>query len=359
MNSSTEKISEQRYLSIQYCEDTLQSIFQETVTDAALTPLAGDASTRRYFRLTYRAKSQDRHKQSVVLMQLEKPEPGKKLDFALLAEFLRGLGLPAPETLYYDTKKGVLFLEDCGDTLFQDVVGPDKGLDEKRRWYRKAVELLVAIQTRSARHIGPDCPAFHRRFDIEKFMWEFNFMLTHYVEGLKNRSIAARDLAHIQRSFEPLCATLAAQKPCFTHRDYHGRNLMVQKGQLRILDFQDARMGPSQYDLASLLRDSYVPLEETLVREMVELFIQLKENADGQEISRPDFFNLFDLASIQRNLKATGTFAFQKMRNGTDRYLEYIPRTLGYVRHTLDRHPELSEFRRELARYIPEINVNF
>ncbi|MFQ5717435.1 MAG: aminoglycoside phosphotransferase family protein, partial [Nitrospinales bacterium] len=294
MNSSTEKISEQRYLSIRYCEDALESIFQEVIADVALTPLAGDASARRYFRLTYRKKPQDRQKQSVVLMQLEKPEPKKKLDFALLSAFLRNLDLPAPETLYYDAKKGVLFLEDCGDTLFQDVVGPDKGLEEKRRWYQKAVELLAALQTRGARHIGPDCPAFHRRFDVEKLMWEFNFMLTHYVEGLKNRSIAARDLAHIQRSFEPLCATLAAQKLCFTHRDYHSRNLMVQKGQLKILDFQDARMGPSQYDLASLLRDSYVPLEETLVWEMVELFIQLKENADGQKISRPDFFSLFD-----------------------------------------------------------------
>lgn len=357
-NSTTEKFSEPHLLSNRYWAATLESFFQGPVADIVLTPLAGDASTRKYFRLSYQKGCEDAGKQSVILMQLEKPQPEKDVNFISLTKFLRGLGLPAPQLFYYDVAKGFLFLEDCGDTLLQDLVLSNPDVAGKRTWYRKAVKLLAELQLRATQRVGPDCPAFHARFDVEKLMWEFDFMLTHYVEGLKKHSLPAEDSANIRRCFEPLCITLAGQQLYFTHRDYHSRNLMVLNDELKILDYQDARMGPCQYDLVSLLRDSYVVLEEELVREMVELFIGLKEDAEGRKVDRDDFYRLFDLMSIQRNLKAVGTFAFQKVRYGNDFYLQYIPPTLAYVKRALDRHPELSDFREELARYIPEIKAD-
>ncbi|MFQ5671778.1 MAG: aminoglycoside phosphotransferase family protein [Nitrospinales bacterium] len=342
-----------------YWWEQLESIFQQAVTDLKITPLPGDASTRRYFRLTFREKSREKKKLAVILMWLEKPEREKEPDFARLAKFLRGLGVPAPEVFHHDAERGFLFLEDFGDTLFLDLVGPDRSPDDRKAWYRRAVTLLAEMQVRATRQIGPDCPAFHLRFDVDKLMWEFDFMLTHYVEGLQKRSLSPRDLAEIRGAFRPVCETLAAQSLCFTHRDFHSRNLMVQNDQLKILDFQDARMGPCQYDLVSLLKDSYVHVDDDLVREMTELFIQLKENAEGQKMNRQNFFHIFDLMAVQRNLKAVGTFAFQKMHHGTGRYLSYIPDTLGYVRQTLSRHPELALFRDTLAKYIPEVHPLF
>ena len=353
-DSTTEKPAKFPGLPENYWREKLESIFQQPVADLKITPLAGDASTRRYFRLTFRGTQK---KLAVILMWLEKPEHEKESDFTRLAKFLRGLDLPAPEVFHHDSENGLLFLEDFGDTLFLDFVGPDQSPGTRKTWYRRAVTLLAEMQVRATRHIGPDCPAFHLRFDVEKLMWEFDFMLTHYVEGLKKRSLSPRDLAEIRAAFQPVCETLAAQSLCFTHRDFHSRNLMVQNDRIKILDFQDARMGPCQYDLVSLLKDSYVHVDDELVREMTEWFIQLKENAEGRKTDRQNFLHIFDLMAIQRNLKAVGTFAFQKMQHGTGRYLTYIPNTLGYVRQALGRHSELAPFRDTLAKYIPEVNL--
>lgn len=354
-NFTTKKSPIPFNLSENYWLEKLELIFKSVVKDLRIVPLPGDASTRRYFRLTFRKKFQEQAKLSAILMWMEEPELEKEPDFSIIAKYLRDLDLPTPKIFHHDVEKGFLFLEDFGDILLSDLIDQDQSLDKKRTWYRKAVILLAELQSRATKHISPECPAFHLKFDIEKLMWEFNFMLTHYVEGLKKHSLSSQGLGDIHRSFKPICETLAAQKFYFTHRDYHSRNLMVQDGQLKILDFQDARMGPCQYDLVSLLKDSYVPLEENLIREMVDLFIQLKENKEGKRTNRQDFYNIFDLMAIQRNLKALGTFAFQKMHYNNESYLPYIPNTLSYVRQTLERHPELLSLRDTLAKYIPEV----
>ena len=121
------------------------------------------------------------------------------------------------------------------------------------------------------------------------------------------------------------------------HRDYHSRNLMLHDEQLYIIDFQDARMGPDTYDLVSLLRDSYVDLPEQTVSELIAYFLALKGD-DGQEAA---FRDRFDVMALQRNLKALGTFGYQTTARRNPVYIQYIPRTLRYVRDNLGRHAPL------------------
>ena len=130
---------------------------------------------------------------------------------------------------------------------------------------------------------------------------------------------------------------------------------MVKDGALKIIDFQDARMGLCQYDLASLLRDSYFELQEDLVCDLIEYYILSIEKLEGRKVHRERFRRNFDLIAIQRNFKAVGTFAYQATVRKTDRYLDNIPRTLSYVKKTLDSLPDLFRFRQALGRYIPEI----
>lgn len=289
-----------------------------------------------------------------MLMQLAEPAPGNDVDFTLLAKFLTSLDLPVPKIFHYDPAKGLIFLEDCGDTTLEAKVA-DSQDDEVKYYYREAVKLLVSMQNRATRNIGPDCPAYHLKFDVEKLMYEFNFMLEHFVDGLRESPAPKSGHRKARRHFQDLCETLDKQEPCFAHRDYHSRNLMVHDGGLKILDFQDARMGPCQYDLASLLKDSYVELEENLVEEMIDFFIELKGEQEGRPVSPESFREVFDLMSIQRNLKAVGTFAFQSVKFGNDRYLEYIPATLRYVKNTFSRRPEWKVLRESLAKIIPEL----
>ena len=184
-------------------------------------------------------------------------------------------------------------------------------------------------------------------------MWELDFMLEHYVRGLKKSSLNKRETGEVRRHFLSLSETLASQEPTFTHRDYHSRNLMAKDGRLILLDFQDARMGPCQYDLVSLLRDSYVHLEDGFRNEMIEHYIKQKEKEETRPVNRQEFYRIFDWMSIQRNLKALGTFAYQSVVKGNHRYLEYIPVTLAYVRQTLNTRPDLGELRQTLIKFLP------
>ena len=136
------------------------------------------------------------------------------------------------------------------------------------------------------------------------------------------------------------------------HRDYHSRNLMLHDERLYIIDFQDARMGPDTYDLASLLRDSYVDLPEQTVNELIAYFLALKGTTDPSQ--ETVFRERFDLMALQRNLKALGTFGYQTTARRNPVYIQYIPRTLRYVRDNLGRHPRFSRLRDVLAAHVEE-----
>ena len=127
------------------------------------------------------------------------------------------------------------------------------------------------------------------------------------------------------------------------HRDYHSRNLMLHDGRLYLIDFQDARLGPDTYDLVSLLRDSYVDLDRPRGRRADRVFSGAQEGVTAP--TSAEFRRRFDLMALQRNLKALGTFGYQTTTRGNTVYIQYIPRTLRYVR------TNLAEIRAVCARF--------
>jgi aminoglycoside/choline kinase family phosphotransferase len=340
-------------LSLDDLKEKIAIIWPEPSDKMNLVPLAGDASTRRYYRVSEEGfKTLGRH---LIVMQLEKPQPNTSIDFIVLTEFLMKLGMPVPKLYYYDEEKGFLYLEDFGDLLLQDIVDSLTNREEKSKWYQKAIKLLAELQIQGGKNSDQSCPAFTRYFDLEKLMWEMDFMIAHFLQNLRDCRLEQEDIEEIRGVLIPLCQKLADQERCFTHRDFHSRNIMALDGSLKIIDFQDARLGPRQYDLVSLLKDSYVELDDALVDEMIDYFIDCLEDAGIKKIDRSAFKQIFDLMSIQRNLKAIGTFAYQKAQKKNDRYLADIPRTLNYVKKALALRPDLVDLKTILVKYIPEI----
>ncbi|MBI3813360.1 MAG: phosphotransferase [Nitrospinae bacterium] len=343
----------------------LKNITGERVEDISLYMLKGDASDRRYFRIGYNSKlkaQSSKLKASVIMMVLSNHHVGE-LPFINVQRHLKRCGVAVPEIYHYDKEKGFLFLEDCGDITLEEWVKATTppspplikgGIKEGvvAEFYKKAIDSLLNIQIKgSGRGIG-DCIAFGLRFDVEKLMWEMNFMIEHAIFGLLGRRMNDGDLDRMREYLLNLCSILSNQKQYLNHRDYHSRNIMIKKGELRFLDFQDARMGPCQYDLASLLRDSYTVLDNELVDEMIEYYIGSKERMEGEAIDRAEFRKIFDYMSIQRNLKAIGTFAYQKTAKGNERYMENIPPTLEYVKVNIEKYKEFSGLKGLLYKYL-------
>jgi N-acetylmuramate 1-kinase len=218
--------------------------------------------------------------------------------------------------------------------------------------YRQALDILLALQHPESVAPRASCIAFSLAFDVEKLMWELDFFLTHMIKQLCAQRLTPADEATLRRQFWKLAAQLARQPRVLTHRDYHSRNLMVRQGRLCVIDFQDARLGPCQYDLACLLYDSYVVLPADLRQELLTYYLEQKTARAGHALDREVFAQVFDYMCLQRNLKALGTFAFQTVAKGTERYLAAIPPTLSYIRANLARHPELWQLSDLLEAYL-------
>jgi len=311
--------------------------------------LTGDASTRSYFRAYYRDG------QTRILMLQAHPGQNEEASFLDVQRFLQSLSLPVPRVHGHHPNEGLVVLEDLGDGLLETVV--QRG-DERqiRALYFEAVDLLVRMR-RAVKSSSSTCRAFDLAFDEAKLMQEMDFFLTHFIRGLAAIEPSPQASETLQEFFATICRRLAEEPRIFTHRDYHARNLLLHEGRLFMIDFQDARMGPAQYDLASLLRDSYVSLPENFIEELMDFYMEgVSEKASD---SREHFDYIFDVMSLQRNIKALGTFGYQAHVRESQRYLSSIPRTAGYVERNISRYPQLARFRSVVEDLIVEPALAF
>jgi hypothetical protein len=307
-----------------------------------VTPLSGDASTRRYFRLLEGAGSH-------VVALYPEPFVAEELSYLSVHGLLDGYGLPVPATVDVDGGRGIVLQEDLGDRTLQEVLR-EAGDGERGELYREAVDEIVQLQLKAAQG-SQKAECFRIAFDIEKLSWELHYFLKHFVEGHRGSDLTVEDRATLSEAFHELSREIASWPRVLCHRDYHSRNLMLHRGRLYWIDFQDARMGPATYDLASLLRDAYVDVPEELREELKERFRQKAAPDEAREVFR----RRFDLMCVQRNLKALGTFGYMATVRQNPVYLPYIPRNLAHARHNLSRYPELERLWRTLLRHVPEL----
>jgi N-acetylmuramate 1-kinase len=297
--------------------------------------LEGDASTRAYFRARYPDGS------TVVLMRYPDDSIDDLATFLDVHTFLSARALPVPHIHKVMHQRGLVVLEDLGDVLLE-TLAHQEGSQRITPAYGDAVDLLLKLR-RATSGTRTGCVAFELAFDLEKLMQEMRFFVTHFVQGLCRADPSLATSETLERFFLHICSLLASEPRILAHRDYHSRNLMVVPGGLVMIDFQDARMGPAQYDLASLLRDSYVTLPEGLVDSLVDRYREGMGNA--REASAERFRYVFDMMSLQRNIKALGTFGYQVCVRGSRRYASSIPRTGAYVASNMEKYEELRAFR--------------
>ncbi len=339
-------------------ESQLERIFAERLKISPqglkLTKLQGDASYRIYYRLTLPEG------RTFVVMKLPegkasaseeitnlKSKPAE-IPFVNVDRFLSRRGLPVPEIHYADEKSGILVLEDVGDETLEKRVAaaPD---DVRRAWYLKSIDLLVEFQQRTA-ETDSDCVAYQRSFDATLLNWEFDHFLKYGVEERLGLKIPRKDAQAIRALTGKVTDRLTALPQVLVHRDFQSRNLMIQDGSLRLLDFQDALMGPNPYDLVALLRDSYVGLSPVLIDELIDYYLERRRMG----IRGADFLMMFDLVTIQRKLKDAGRFVYIDRVKGNPTFLKHIPSSLGYVREAFERQAEQKELFDLLKKYVPE-----
>lgn len=305
--------------------------------------LPGDASDRRYVRIG----SPDGT--SHVLLVHSEPIDPETLPFVNVAHLLRHMSIPVPAVLGWEDDLGILVLEDLGDVTLQRRLQHATDA-ERTHLYTEATELIERMQRRGRDLASSVYVPFGLAFDSAKLTWELEFFVTHFLVEHRGAALSPSDRETLSEEFARLAGELAAEPRVFCHRDYHSRNLMLHASRLHVIDFQDARMGPDTYDLVSLLRDSYVELDRSFVSEMIAHYLGLTSTS-----AESVFLPRFDLMSVQRHLKALGTFGYQTAMVGTERYRDDIPRTLRYLSDVFSRRPRLTRLRSLLAVHLPEL----
>jgi aminoglycoside/choline kinase family phosphotransferase len=330
------------------------------------TTLKGDASNRSYFRITAGNRS-------FIAMLLAEKGPNSpaeeitktaraitELPFIDVQKYLESRRVVVPSIYGYDAERGAVLLEDFGDLVLYDVL-PKKTPTETRNLYEVALEQLERLAPIPDTIDTGKCIAFARSFDRDLYNWEF----LHFVEYALDRRLknppAGEAREKILNALYALSGEYLGWGNVLCHRDYHSKNLMVIETKfagprLGVLDFQDALLAPLFYDLASLLRDSYVTLEPKMQNDLVEAYrLRMKERKYNETESRDAFRRAFDLMGLHRNLKAAGRFFYIDEVKKNPNYLQHIPRTLAYVKKTLEDYEELKALRVLMAPYFDEL----
>lgn len=280
-------------------------------TDFSITPIAGDGSTRQFFRLVAGNSS---------FIVLHDPSWTLSQDYPAHQLFLQSQGIPVPGFPKSDSKAGVLVMEDLGDELLQFRITEQP--ETKFDWLSQATTLLAKLHGETF-PVPPSLPVATRRFDQKKYTDEFLFTLEHLSHGLLGLPKATDEERKIIEKFTASLETVSPE--VFAHRDYHCRNLLVHKEKLVMIDFQDARLGPPHYDLASLLYDAYVPISEAERTDLKEIYRKALSSYVLSDAIDWDTFDLsFRLVAYQRTIKAAGSFASFYTRNQKKTHLPYL-----------------------------------
>ena len=350
----------------QLAADKLGSFFGDRTRLLSLKPLAGDASSRRYYRALLDGPRAPR---SAIIMELQGSslplsseelaifhEPPKELPFLNLHRFLNRLGVRIPALYGHWVEEGILLLEDLGDRSLWDSV---QGLSpaEIIRWYEKAIDQLLLIQVAGTRAKDDSCIAFKQRFDFRLYMWEFGHFLEYGLEKRPGGKISPVERELLTRSFEDIASRLEGQPPCLNHRDYHSWNLMVLNGEVAVIDFQDALLAPPQYDLASLLNDretDYI-IQPDMEDHLIGYYLQKRDEAGEERVNRDEFSEIYILSAVQRDLKVIGRFHYLDLIKGKPGYKKYLPPTLKRLKRNLLRLPQTERLVPLLAEHFEEM----
>ncbi len=288
-----------------------------------IKPLPGDGSTRAFYRIQI---GKDRR---IALM-----DPGwvYSKDYGSHQIFLKSRGIAVPDFLAIDAKEGILLMEDLGDGLLHETISK---VPKKKTVYIKLAASILASLHGKTWPVPEDLPASLRSFDTHKYMEELSFTLQHLGGLIKNPPPSHEKIALLKNYCEAL--SLLGPK-VFCHRDYHARNLVLKDDTLYMIDFQDARLGPPHYDVASLLYDAYVDLSDQ-ERDTVEAEYksELSKYSIFSKISWENFrIDMYAIA-FQRSLKAAGSFASFYTRQKKKTHLPYIEPALKNAVTLLDK----------------------
>ena len=310
--------------------DLKESEIIGALTDESEILIGTGGSDRKYYRIGKDGKT-------AVLMECRKDDP----DFERHIEytkFLSRYSIPVPDLLEAKTEKMQAVFEDLGDISLYSWLKCKREPEQIEAMYRKVLDIAVSIHTKATANVS-ECPMLQSRvFDYEHFSWETSYFMERFVEGI--RGIKIKNIAALDDEFHRLAQKADSFPKTIIHRDFQSQNIMIHKGIPRLIDYQGARMGPSAYDVASILWDPYYRLEDGMRERLLEYY-----SGEMAKHHRPIPLESLIMCRLHRHMQALGAYGFLSAVKGKRYFLKHIPEGLRLLKEDISmlgrEYPEL------------------
>jgi aminoglycoside/choline kinase family phosphotransferase len=252
--------------------------------------------------------------------------------YLAIGNHLYHLEIPVPKIYYADTFAGLVFMEDLGDLNLQAFVGRIENSDKITRTYMSVINLLVGMAVKGAAQFDPHWAYQTSRYSPELVVEkECRYFVDAFLNGFLKLNIGFEALEDEFKSLAKQAVESGING--FMHRDFQSRNIMVKANNYYFIDFQGGRIGPIQYDLASLLIDPYVALPRSIQTELASDGADKLSDLIG--IDKNKFYRGYEYCSITRNLQILGAFGFLSRRKGKKVFENYIPAAIKSLKANL------------------------
>jgi N-acetylmuramate 1-kinase len=302
-----------------------------------LIPLEGRGSDRRYFRLKWHCDH------SVILVQYN-PERAENTYYADIAEFLLSIHVPVPRLIRHDPSNCLILMEDLG--------GSDLWLLRKCHWalrgslYRQTLEVVQRLHSYPQKDFQSRNIRLMESFGPELYRWERDYFRENFIGVLQGIELEQSFLWELDEELSGLADRLAQGPCCLVHRDLQSQNVMIQHGQVFLIDFQGMRFGNPFYDLGSLLFDPYVCFTPGEREDLLGYYYRLLP----WELDWKAFQDAFWEASVQRLMQALGAYGFLGIKRGLKSYLSHVPAGLHHLKSAAEHTAKLPRLRELLNR---------
>ncbi len=303
---------------------------KKNISEFRFSRLAGDGSSREFYRISLKGRP-------LCLAVAPGPTSDNKTLEArstkIIGCHLYDIGVPVPMQYSYNEEHGIILFEDLGDTKLHDlvtqVVDTKQGFDVDmvRHWYRQVIDNLVFMQVKAAKTFDPDwCwenGCYNSKVMLEK---ESGYFLRSFYQDVLSCPIPEG----INEEFVEIASVCEEEPPVyFLHRDFQSRNIMIKADKVRFIDFQGGRLGPLQYDIASLLIDPYTSLSQKFQEELLDYYFDCVEQMTG--IEGTQLVKGYNYLCLQRNLQVVGAFSFLSSKRGKVFFSQYIEPSLAML----------------------------
>lgn len=302
-----------------------------------IAPLAKGGSDRTFRRIRFSDGP------SLIFMHYN---PGREENrrYASIAGFLREIDLTVPGILDHDPERCFILMEDLGNTDLWSFRQSAWRL--RRDYYRKSLRMIHKLHTFPVENLGRRSLTLMQGFGPELYRWERDYFHENLVRGVCGIEPGAADAAALEAELDALAKRLQQTGAGLVHRDFQSQNIMIDRGEPALIDFQGMRVGSYFYDLGSLLYDPYVPIEEQERLELLRYYYDLQVRTGAWDA----FQEAFHEASAQRLMQALGAFGFLGRRRNRKDFLAHIPSGLQRLAEAASRCPRLTTLRRISVR---------